>query len=133
MISSFKCKDTQKKRRTRNLIHPGEILQEEFLAPLSISQTRLALDLHVPAPHINAIVRGKRAITADADEADRIILMVAEGFDCAPPSPPERKFDVPEDEWHNWHPNPPNIKITVANVNGRDLFLSDGYKLMPLQ
>ena len=39
--------------------------QEEFLAPLGISQTRLALDLHVPAPRINAIVRGKRAITAD--------------------------------------------------------------------
>ena len=43
--------------RNRNLIHPGEILQEEFLAPLGISQTRLALDLHVPAPRINAIVR----------------------------------------------------------------------------
>ena len=51
--------------RTKNLIHPGEILQEEFLAPLGISQTRLALDLRVPAPRINAIVRGKRAITAD--------------------------------------------------------------------
>ena len=51
--------------RTQNLIHPGEILQEEFLKPLGISQTRLALDLHVPAPRINAIVRGKRAITAD--------------------------------------------------------------------
>ena len=51
--------------RTKNLIHPGEILQEEFLVPLGISQTRLALDLHVPAPRINAIVRGKRAITAD--------------------------------------------------------------------
>ena len=34
----------------RNLIHTGEILQEEFLAPMGISQTRLALDLHVPAP-----------------------------------------------------------------------------------
>ena len=55
----------EKLMRTRNLIHPGEILQEEFLAPLGISQTRLALDLHVPAPRINAIVRGKRAITAD--------------------------------------------------------------------
>ena len=40
--------------RTKNLIHPGEILQEEFLVPLGISQTRLALDLHVPAPRINA-------------------------------------------------------------------------------
>ena len=51
--------------RNKNLIHPGEILQEEFLEPLGISQTRLALDLHVPAPRINAIVRGKRSITAD--------------------------------------------------------------------
>ena len=51
--------------RNRNLIHPGEILQKEFLVPLGISQTRLALDLHVPAPRINSIVRGKRAITAD--------------------------------------------------------------------
>ena len=51
--------------RTKNLIHPGEILQEEFLVPMGISQTRIALDLHVPAPRINAIVRGKRAITAD--------------------------------------------------------------------
>ncbi len=51
--------------RTKNLIHPGEILQEEFLTPLGISQTRLALDLHVPAPRINAIVHGKRSISAD--------------------------------------------------------------------
>lgn len=51
--------------RTKNLIHPGEILQEEFLEPMGISQNKLALDLHVPAPRINAIVRGKRSITAD--------------------------------------------------------------------
>ena len=51
--------------RTKNLIHPGEILNEEFLKPLSVSQSQLALDLHVPAPRINAIVRGKRSITAD--------------------------------------------------------------------
>ena len=35
--------------RTQNLIHPGEILQEESLRPFGISQTRLALDLHVPS------------------------------------------------------------------------------------
>ena len=51
--------------RTNNLIHPGEILEEEFLKPLGISQTRLALDIRVPAPRINAIVRGKRSITAE--------------------------------------------------------------------
>lgn len=51
--------------RTRNLIHPGEILSEEFLKPFGVSQTRLAMDIHVPPPRINAIVRGKRSITAD--------------------------------------------------------------------
>jgi len=51
--------------RTKNLIHPGEILLEEFLGPMGISQTRLALDIRVPAPRINAVVRGKRSISAD--------------------------------------------------------------------
>jgi addiction module HigA family antidote len=51
--------------RSKNLIHPGEILEEEFLKPLGISQTQLAIDLRVPAPRINAIVHGKRAITAE--------------------------------------------------------------------
>jgi len=46
-------------------IHPGEILLEEFLAPMEISQYRLAKDIHVPARRINEIVHGKRAITAD--------------------------------------------------------------------
>jgi len=46
-------------------IHPGEILLEEFLQPLSISQYRLAKDISVPARRINEIVKGKRAITPD--------------------------------------------------------------------
>ena len=46
-------------------IHPGEILQEEFLRPMSISQYRLAKDSSVPPRRINEIVHGKRAITAD--------------------------------------------------------------------
>ena len=46
-------------------IHPGEILLEEFLAPMEISQYRLAKDINVPARRINEIVLGKRAITAD--------------------------------------------------------------------
>ena len=44
-------------------IHPGEILLEEFLKPLEISQYRLAKDLSVPARRINEIVLGKRAIS----------------------------------------------------------------------
>ena len=46
-------------------VHPGEILQEDFLIPFEISQYRLAKDISVPARRINEIVHGKRAITAD--------------------------------------------------------------------
>ena len=46
-------------------IHPGEILMEEFLKPLGISQYRLAKDINVPARRINEIVHGKRSISAD--------------------------------------------------------------------
>jgi len=46
-------------------IHPGEILAEEFLGPLEISQYRLAKDVSVPARRINEIVQGKRGISAD--------------------------------------------------------------------
>jgi antitoxin HigA-1 len=46
-------------------IHPGEILMEEFLEPLGISQYRLAKDINVPPRRINEIVHGKRSITAD--------------------------------------------------------------------
>lgn len=46
-------------------IHPGEILLEEFLKPLDISQYRLAKDISVPARRINEIVNGGRSITAD--------------------------------------------------------------------
>ncbi|MDD2390423.1 MAG: HigA family addiction module antitoxin [Desulfobacterales bacterium] len=45
--------------------HPGEILIEEFLTPLGISQYRLAKDISVPPRRINEIVHGKRSITAD--------------------------------------------------------------------
>ncbi len=46
-------------------IHPGEILMEEFLKPLGITQYKLAKDISVPARRINEIVHGKRSITAD--------------------------------------------------------------------
>lgn len=46
-------------------IHPGEILLEDFLKPMGISQYRLAKDTNVPARRINEIVQGKRSITAD--------------------------------------------------------------------
>ncbi len=46
-------------------IHPGEILMEEFLKPMGISQYRLAKDINVPARRINEIIHGKRSITPD--------------------------------------------------------------------
>ena len=46
-------------------IHPGEVLREEFLAPLGMNAHALAMALHVPAPRINDIVRERRAITPD--------------------------------------------------------------------
>ncbi|MGH7800603.1 MAG: HigA family addiction module antitoxin [Thermodesulfobacteriota bacterium] len=59
-------------------IHPGEILLEEFLKPMGISQNRLALDIRVPARRINEIVHGKHRITADT------ALRLAKYFDMSP-------------------------------------------------
>ena len=56
--------DTMKNKKI-DPIHPGEILAEEFLAPLGITQYRLAKDIHVPARRINEIVHGTRSISAD--------------------------------------------------------------------
>ena len=46
-------------------IPPGEILLEEFLKPLGVSQNRLSRDIHVPVGRISSIIKGERAITAD--------------------------------------------------------------------
>ena len=46
-------------------VHPGEVLLEEFLLPMEVSQYRLAKDISVPPRRINEIVHGKRSITAD--------------------------------------------------------------------
>ena len=48
-----------------NPIHPGEILLEEFLKPMQLSQNKIATDIGVPPRRINEIVHGKRRITAD--------------------------------------------------------------------
>jgi len=53
------------KRKKLDPLHPGEVLQKEFLDPMGLSQNRLAMALHVPARRINEIVLGKRGITAD--------------------------------------------------------------------
>ena len=54
-----------KKPKELDPIKPGEILLEEFMKPLGLSQNRLARDIDVPVGRISEIVRGRRAITAD--------------------------------------------------------------------
>ena len=52
-------------RKRMKPIHPGEILLEEFLKPMEISQYRIAKDIHVPARRINEVVHGTRSISAN--------------------------------------------------------------------
>jgi len=59
-------------------LHPGEILLEDFLKPMGISQNRVALDIRVPARRINEIVLGKRRITTDT------ALRLAKYFSMSP-------------------------------------------------
>lgn len=59
-------------------VHPGEVLLEEFLKPMQISQNQMALALRVPARRINEIVHGKRRITADT------ALRLARYFNMSP-------------------------------------------------
>lgn len=61
-------------------IHPGEILLEEFLIPLNISQNKLAKDINVPPRRINEIVHGLRSVTADTDLRLSCALGTSEGF-----------------------------------------------------
>lgn len=60
--------------------HPGEILLEEFLKPMGLSQNRLARLVHVPPRRINEIVLGKRAVTADSDLRLARYFGMSEGF-----------------------------------------------------
>ena len=66
------------KKKLAAPLHPGEILLEEFLKPMGLSQNRLALDIRVPARRINEIVLGKRRISADT------ALRLARYFEMSP-------------------------------------------------
>lgn len=61
-----------------NPIHPGEVLLEEFLKPMNLSQNRLAIDIGVDARRINEIVLGGRSVTADT------ALRLARYFEVSP-------------------------------------------------
>ena len=94
VIRSFRCRDTQAlfegkpgQRRSKSLtntefqlVPPGEVLLEEFLRPMGISQYWLALAIGVPESRINAIVKGRRTITADTDLRLCRFFGLSEGF-----------------------------------------------------
>ena len=61
-------------------VHPGEVLLEEFLKPMQISQNKIARDICVPPRRINEIVHGKRAITADTALRLSKYFAVSESF-----------------------------------------------------
>ncbi len=63
---------------TDMIIHPGEILKEEFLVPHRLSATRLATALHIPINRITAIVNGTRGITGDT------AILLGHAFDTTP-------------------------------------------------
>lgn len=60
--------------------HPGEILQEEFLEPLGLSQNALAQAIGVPSNRINELVRGRRGVTADTDLRLARYFCLSEGY-----------------------------------------------------
>ena len=70
MRTTSKSSTTTEKRRAKSArkqppVHPGEILREEFLGPMNVSQYRLAKDISVPPRRVNEIVLAKRGISAD--------------------------------------------------------------------
>ena len=67
-------------KKTLPNIHPGEILQEEFLLPMNISQNALARAAAVPPRRINEIVLGKRGVTADTALRLAKVFGTSEGF-----------------------------------------------------
>jgi addiction module HigA family antidote len=60
--------------------HPGEVLAEEFMRPLGLSQNALARSIRVPPRRINELVQGKRAVTADTDLRLARYFGMSEGF-----------------------------------------------------
>jgi addiction module HigA family antidote len=86
--------------KTHAPIHPGEVLREDFLIPLGLSEYRVAKDIGVPPRRINEIVKGKRALTVDT--ALRL----------------ERYFGWPADVWLNLqsHHDQQTAKISLKSA-----------------
>jgi addiction module HigA family antidote len=61
-------------------VHPGEILREDFMAPLGLSMNKLALDLRVPVTRIAEVVHGRRGITPDIHALSTLVFLVTVGL-----------------------------------------------------
>ena len=85
--------------------HPGEMLLEEFLKPLGISQSAFAVRLGVSFPRLNEIVRGKRAVTSDtALRLERVLGMSADFW-----------LGLQQD-WDLWHARRGDIAANIAQL-----------------
>jgi antitoxin HigA-1 len=89
-----------RKRVPPNAVHPGEILREEFMAPLGLTSYRLAKDLNVPLPRVNDLIREKRALTAD------MALRLARYFEMTPQT------------WMNLQAN---FELDLANARKKEI------------
>lgn len=102
-------------------VHPGEVLLEEFLNPMSLSQNRLALDIRVPARRINEIVQGKRRITPDT------ALRLARYFGTSPQLwlglQMDYDLDVAQDELAEQIAQDVKVRVPVRDIKAARGFL----------
>jgi antitoxin HigA-1 len=93
-------------------VHPGEVLLEEFLKPMNLSQNQIALALRVPARRINEIVHGQRRITADT------ALRLARYFNMSPRFWLGLQMDYDLDVVEDKVGDKLNKEVTVRTVKG---------------
>ena len=101
-------------------IHPGEVLLEEFLVPLEVTQHRLAVSIGVPPRRINEIVHGKRRITADTALAGTLLRHHRPVL--AQPADPLRPRDRKGPPWRRTRPHPAateRLTRTHRGMSGR--------------
>ncbi len=100
----------KKKKKQLQLIHPGEILWEEFMKPMGISQNRLARDIDVGVARVHGIIRGTRAVTADT------ALRLAKYFGTSPELwlGLQMEYDIRYAKRETWPSTEPRIRTYKA-------------------
>ncbi len=101
-------------------IHPGEVLMEEFLTPLEVTQNRLAVAIGVPPRRINEIVHGKRRVTADPAlrlASGTSAPLTGSGSTSRPATTSRSRRTTSATPWttsHPWRPSEPGQAPTAA-------------------